>query len=107
MEKLQRFMALWVVTIIFGAVLAFIFGSLMYVLATNIAEEISGTLETLSYEQFRQEADPCWQSVFFDTCLRDRINYLGMYPLFSILITIPGYVLFRAVVGSFKVVFKK
>jgi len=89
---MKRFLALWVVTIIFGALAGFVLSIIDYLFA-EIGQTSSGYT--------------CWYSIIHSECYSDRITFLGAYPYFSLLITVPGYILIRTVVGSFKVVFGK
>lgn len=93
---IKKYLALWVVTIVFGALVAFLIGSVDFFLAEEIRRG-----SNLRY------AYTCWDSVIFEECFRNRSEYFVAYPAYSLLFTVPGFVLYSIVVGSFRTVFKK
>jgi hypothetical protein len=87
---MKRFLAFGVVTLILGSLLALIPALIDSVFAT----------ESTSYSGY-----PCWLGPIINECYSNRWEPLLIYPLATFFALIPGYLAFRAVVGSFKVVF--
>ena len=98
---MKRFLALWVVTIVLGAIAGFALGVVDYIFA-ELRKSSSQLIGGGSVET------PCWKTIMGiieDGCYSDKIVFLGIYPIYSLFITVPGYILIRVVVGSFKLVF--
>jgi len=89
---MQTFLAFWVVIIAIGIVAGFALGTIDYFVA-EIGESSNGT--------------KCWNSISHEECYIDRYILVGLYPSLSFFITVPGYILIRSIVGSFKIVFRK
>jgi hypothetical protein len=94
--SIQRFFAHYIVAITIGAALAFVIALADYFFAEIPVSRFGDV-----------PVNPCWKSIFFDTCQGERTNYLALYPYFSLFITVPGYLAFRTILGSFRVVLRK
>lgn len=87
---MKRFLAYWVVSLVLAAMSGWLVGAIEYLMAPTVeAGWRPGT---------------CLDTVL-GGCIFDPIDIFYLYPLSAFGMMIVAYPIFRAVVGSFKVVF--
>lgn len=87
---MKRFFSFWIVSLVFAALAGLFAGLIEYFTAATV----QGTY------------GPCVDTIL-GGCFYDPIEIFGMYPLVAFLWMIVIYPIFRAIVGSFKVVFSE
>jgi hypothetical protein len=85
---MKRYFAFWVVSLVFASLAGLIVASIDYFTAQTVTEKHGQCLDTL-----------------FSGCARDPLSMFGVYPLSAFAMMLVLYPIFRAVVGSFKLVF--
>jgi hypothetical protein len=88
----KRFFAFWIVTLVIGSLVALIPGFIDSFFAT----------EGTDYAGYA-----CWKGPIIDACNFNKWYPLLTYPAGTFATLIPGYVIFRSVAGSFRIVFSK
>jgi len=86
----KRYFAFWVVYLVFAPVAGLFVGFIEYLTAPKVEGEYGQYLDTILGGRFY-----------------DPIDIFGMYPVSAFGMMIIAYPAFRAVVGSFKIVFSK
>ena len=85
---MKRFFAFWIVSLVFAALAGLFVGLIDYVSA-SVVEDRAGL---------------CHRT-FFAGCFYDPLAIFGMYSLSAIGMMMVAYPIFRAVIGSFRIVF--
>jgi hypothetical protein len=86
---MKRYFSFWVVSLVFASLAGLIVASIDYFTAQTVTEIYGQCLDT-----------------FFSDCAYDPLSMFGEYPLSAFAMMLVLYPIFRAVVGSFKLVFQ-
>lgn len=84
---MKRFFAFWVVSIVMGVLLGLVIG----------------VVDSLFAEVYVES----WRSPLYGCCYSPRYLPALTYSFFGLVMAAPGYLIFRIVVGSLKIVFGK